>query len=108
MVDDFGKDDRGDRDGSVVRSKGGYDGGENPAPTNGDGVQTDSDVEIIGCRRLGKEPVVDEPEEDGAITFDSNDDTDMEGTREMNPNQRFVGANSDDSWENEVDVPVLD
>ena len=26
----------------------------------------------------------------------------------MNPNQRFVGADSDDSWENEVDAPVLD
>ena len=26
----------------------------------------------------------------------------------MNPNQRFVGADSDDNWENEVDAPVLD
>ena len=26
----------------------------------------------------------------------------------MNPNQRFVGADSDDSWENEVDAPVPD
>nr|POE82127.1 hypothetical protein CFP56_60369 [Quercus suber] len=62
MDDDFGRDDRGDRDGGVVRSKGGYDGGENPAPTNGDGVQTDSDVEIIECKRPGKEPVIGEPE----------------------------------------------
>ena len=86
MDDDFGRDDRCDKDGGVVGSESGYDGGENPAPTNGDGVQTDSDVEIIGCRRPDKEPVVNEPEEDRAITFDSNDDTDMEGTREMNPN----------------------
>ena len=86
MDDDFGRDDRCDKDGGVVGSEGGYDGGENPAPTNGDGVQTNSDVEIIRCRRPDKEPVVNEPEEDRAITFDSNDDTDMEGTREMNPN----------------------
>ena len=26
----------------------------------------------------------------------------------MNPNQRFVGADSDNSWENEVDAPVPD
>nr|POE82128.1 hypothetical protein CFP56_60370 [Quercus suber] len=32
----------------------------------------------------------------------------MEGPREMNPNQRFVGANSDDSWKNEVEAPVPD
>ena len=108
MDDDFGRDDRGDRDGGVVGSEGGYDSGENPAPTNRDGVQTDSDVKIIGCRRPGKEVVVDEPEEDKAITSDSNDDTDMEGIREMNPNQRFIGADSDDSWENEVDAPVPD
>ena len=38
MDDDFGKDDRGDRDGGVVGSEGGYDGVGNPAPTNGDGV----------------------------------------------------------------------
>ena len=86
MDDDFGRDDRGDRDGGIVRFEGGYDSGENLAPTNRDGVQTDSDVEIIGCRRPGKEPVVDEPEEDEAITSGSNDDTDMEGTKEMNPN----------------------
>ena len=97
MDDDFGRDDRGDRDGGIVRFEGGYDSGENLAPTNRDGVQTDSDVEIIGCRRPGKEPVVDEPEEDRAITFNSNDDTDIEGTREMNSNQRFVGADSDDN-----------
>ena len=81
MDDDFGRDDRGDRDGSVVGSLAGYDGGENPTPTNGDGIQTDSDVEIVGCKRLGKEPFVNEPEEDEAITFDNNDDSDMEGTR---------------------------
>ena len=108
MDDDFGRDDRGDRDGGVVGSEGGYDSGENPAPTNRDGVQIDFDVKIIGCRRPGKEVVVDEPEEDKAITSDSNDDTDMEGIREMNPNQRFIGADSDDSWENEVDAPVPD
>nr|POE68334.1 hypothetical protein CFP56_34353 [Quercus suber] len=106
MDDDFGRDDRGDRDGGVVGSEGGYDGGENPAPNNGYGVQTNSDVEIIECRRPGKEPVVGEPEEDGAINSDNNDDSNMEGPREMNPNQRFVGADSDDNWENEVEAPA--
>ena len=61
MDDDFGKDDRGDRDGGVVGFVAGYDGGENPTPTNGDGIQTDSNVEIVGCKRPGKEPFVNEP-----------------------------------------------
>ena len=26
----------------------------------------------------------------------------------MNPNQRFVGADNDDNWDNEIEVPVLD
>ena len=38
MDDDFDRDDRCDKDGGVVGSESGYDGGENPAPTNGDGV----------------------------------------------------------------------
>ena len=43
----------------------------------------DSDVEILGCKRPGKEPVVEEPQGDGAVTIDSNEsssDTEMEGT----------------------------
>ena len=30
----------------------------------------------------------------------------MEGTREMNPNQRYVGEDSSDSWDNDVVVTL--
>ena len=61
---------------------------------------SDSAVEILECKRPGKEPVVEEPQGDGAVTTDSNEsssDAEMDGTREMNPNQRYVGEDSSDS-----------
>ena len=61
---------------------------------------SDSAVEILECKRPGKEPVVEEPQGDGAVTIDSNEsfsDTEMEGTREMNPNQWYVGEDSSES-----------
>ena len=76
------------------------DRGEGLGPTNGDGIQSDSDVEILGCRRPGKVLVVEEPQGDGVVTTDSNEsssDTEMEETREINPNQRYVGEDSSDS-----------
>ena len=60
----------------------------------------DSDIEILGCRRPSKEPVVEEPQGDGGVTIDSNEsssETEMEGTREMNPNQWYVGEDSSES-----------
>nr|POE50522.1 beta-galactosidase 6 [Quercus suber] len=57
----------------------------------------DDEVEILECRRPGKEPIVEEPQQDGAVTTDSNDsseDSDVEGARSMNPNQRNVGEDS--------------
>nr|POF17221.1 hypothetical protein CFP56_56104 [Quercus suber] len=45
----------------------------------------------------GKEPIVEEPQQDGAVTTDSNDsfkDSDVEGAKSMNPNQRNVGKDS--------------
>ena len=32
----------------------------------------------------------------------------MEGTREMNPNQRYVGEDSSDSWDNDVEATLPD
>nr|POE55881.1 hypothetical protein CFP56_66002 [Quercus suber] len=63
---------------------------------------SDDEVEILECKRPGKEPIVEEPivegpQQDGAVTTDSNDsfeDSDVEGARSMNPNQRYVGENS--------------
>ncbi|KAL0011314.1 hypothetical protein SO802_006422 [Lithocarpus litseifolius] len=72
---------------------------------NGNGVTLNLVVEPEPERRLGKEPVVEEPQGDGAVTTDSNEsssDTEMEGTREMNPNQRYMGEDSSDSWDNDV------
>ena len=59
-------------------------------------------MEILECRRPGKEPIaeepiVEEPQQDGAVTTDSNDsskDSDVEGARSINPNQRYVGEDS--------------
>ena len=105
--DDRGRDDfdgyqyfyEGDRD----------DRGEGPSPTNGNGIQSDFDVEILGCRRPSKVPVVEEPQGDGVVTTDSSEsssDTEMEETREINPNQRYVGEDSSDSWDNDVVVTL--
>ena len=88
--DDRGRDDRDDMD----------DTGRN---------DPDFDVEILGCRRPGKEPVVEEPQGDGSVTTDSNDsssDAEMEGAREMNPNQRYVGEDSSDSWDNDGEATL--
>ena len=66
---------------------------------------SNSDVEILGCRRPSKELVVEEPQGAGAVTTDSNEsssDAEMEGTREMNHNQRYVGKGSSDSRDNDV------
>nr|POF21006.1 hypothetical protein CFP56_59200 [Quercus suber] len=76
---------------------------------NGNGVTLDLVVEPEPEPegRPGKEPVVEEPQGDGAVTTDSNEsssDTEMKGTREMNPNQRYVGEDSSDSWDNDVEV----
>ena len=104
----FYEGDRDDRDGGVD-DKGGCDGGhdeggmgvgdsdgnfdcEGHAPTNVDGNQSDSNVKVLGCRKPGKELVVEEPQEDGTVTTDSNDsdeDSDVEEARQMNPNQRY-------------------
>nr|POF00114.1 hypothetical protein CFP56_15968 [Quercus suber] len=57
----------------------------------------DDEVEILECRKPGKEPIVEEPQQDGVVTTDSNDsseDSDVEGARSMNPNQRNVGEDS--------------
>ena len=62
-------------------------------------------MEILGCRRLGKEPIVEEPQQDGAVTTDSNDsfeDSDVEGARSMNPNYRYVGEDSASSDSEEM------
>ena len=79
-----------------------YGGDEDDKDDRGDKGRddSDSDVEILGCRRPGKEPVVEEPQGDGAVTTDSNEsssDAEMEGTREMNPNQWYVGEDSSES-----------
>ncbi|KAK9997199.1 hypothetical protein SO802_021885 [Lithocarpus litseifolius] len=98
----------GDRDGrnGGVDDEGGIgavDGnldGERPSPTNVDGNQSDSDVKVLRCRRIGKEPVVEEPQENEAITINSNDsdgDSDVEEARQMNHNQGYVGEDSSDS-----------
>ena len=73
-----------------------YDGDEDDRGRD----DSDFDVEILRCRRPGKEPVVEESQGDGAVITDSNEsssDAEMEGTREMNPNQRCVGEDSSDS-----------
>ena len=70
---------------------------------------SDSDVQILGCRRPSKERVVEEPQGDEAVTTDSNEsssDAEMEGTREMNPNQRYLGEDSSDSWNNDVETTL--
>nr|POE70988.1 hypothetical protein CFP56_14728 [Quercus suber] len=70
-----------------------YDGYYNGhAPTNVNGNQSDSNVKVLGYKRPDKELVVEEPQEDGAVTIDSNDsdeDSDVEEARQMNPNQRY-------------------
>ena len=66
-----------------------YEGDEDDRDDRGRD-DSDSDFEILGCRRPGKEPVVEEPQGDGAVTTDSNEsssDAEMKGTRKMNPNQ---------------------
>ena len=66
--------------------------GEGHAPTNVDGNQSYSNVKVFGCKRPGKELVVKEPQEDGAVTTDNNDsdeDSDVEEARQMNPSQRY-------------------
>ena len=64
---------------------------------------SDSSVEILGCKRPGKEPVVEEPQGDGAVTTDSNESS---SDAEMNPNQRYVGEDSSDSWDNDVETTL--
>nr|POE53067.1 hypothetical protein CFP56_06920 [Quercus suber] len=66
---------------------------------------SDNEMEILGCRRLGKEPIVEEPQQDRAITTNSNDsfkDNNVEGVRSMNPNQRYVGEDSASSDSEEL------
>nr|POE91672.1 hypothetical protein CFP56_18622 [Quercus suber] len=86
----FYEGDRDDRDGRDcgVDDEGGWDGSHD---------------------KSGKEPIVEEPQEGGAVTTDSNDsngDSDVEGARQMNPNQRYVGEDSSDSWDTEVVVQL--
>ena len=62
-------------------------------------------MEILGCKRPGKEPIVEEPQQDGAVTTDSNDsfeDSDVERARSMNPNQRYMGKGSASSDSEEM------
>ena len=59
-------------------------------------------MEILEFRRPGKEliveePIVEEPQQDGAVTTDNNDsskDSDVEGARSINPKQRYMGEDS--------------
>ena len=62
---------------------------EGHAPTNVDGNPSDSNVKVFRCKRPGKELVVKEPQEDGVVTTDSDEDSDVEEARQMNPNQRY-------------------
>nr|POE57761.1 hypothetical protein CFP56_14014 [Quercus suber] len=71
---------------------------------NGQGYYASS-VKILECRRPGKEPIVKEPQQDGAITTDNNDsfeDSDVEGASSMNPNQGYVGEDSASSDSEEL------
>ena len=43
------------------------------------------------------------------VTTDRNEsssDVEMEGTREMNPNQRYVGEDNNDSWDKDVEAKL--
>nr|POF21310.1 hypothetical protein CFP56_33061 [Quercus suber] len=88
-----------------------YDGGDESgnggARDAGDrNDDSDDEVEILGCRRLGKEPIVKKPQQNGVVTTDSNEsfeDSDVEGARSMNPNQRYV---SEDSASSDSDVVI--
>ncbi|KAL0009035.1 hypothetical protein SO802_010537 [Lithocarpus litseifolius] len=93
----------GGRDGDEFGSGGARDAGDR-------NDHSDDEVEILECRRPGKEPIVEEPiveepQQDGAITTDSNDsseDSDVEGARSMNPNQRYRGQDSASSDSEEL------
>ena len=83
--------------------------GDDLAPSNVHDNPIDSDVAEIYCRRqdLGKEPIVEEPQEDGAVTIDSDEssgDNDVEEIRQMNPNQRTLGNDSSVSWDSDLVV----
>ena len=111
---DYGNDNQGDGDahwdgGSAIGRDGGRAGDEfgsgGARDTSDKNDDSDNEVEILGCRRPGKEPIVEEPQQDGVVTTNSNDgfeDRDVEKARSMNPNQRYVGKGSASSDSEEM------
>ncbi|XP_075675243.1 uncharacterized protein LOC142644540 [Castanea sativa] len=66
-------DDDWDDGGSASGRDGGSADGRAGCSADGRDGGSDGEVETLGCKRPGKEPIVEEPQQDGAVTTDSND-----------------------------------
>nr|POE97698.1 hypothetical protein CFP56_06511 [Quercus suber] len=72
-------------------------------------IKDDKDAMFMTGLKPSKEPIVEEPQGDGAVTTDSNEsssDIEMERTTKLNPNQKYVGEDNNDSWDNDVVVTL--